>query len=167
MLLLTIFGAMALMLAALAIYGLMAYSLAQRAPEMGIRMALGADSSSIRRLVLWQGMKLALVGLAGGLATAFASSRFLTSLLFAIKAWDPATFVGVSIIFHRITLNDAPQMYKIWRDKKERVTRIVIDRPLRNLQSSQAFLCGERLQLQSVVCSIAGIIVVEVDINAV
>ena len=75
MLLLTIFGAVALILAAIGIYGLMAYSVAQRTQEMGIRMALGADRSAIRGLVVWQGMRLAMVGLVIGIAAAFGLSR--------------------------------------------------------------------------------------------
>jgi putative ABC transport system permease protein len=104
MLLLTTFGAMALLLAAIGIYGLMAYSVAQRAPEMGIRMALGADSSSIRKLVVWQGMRLALVGLAAGLAAAFGLSRFIASFLFGVKIWDPAAFITVPVMLGSVAL---------------------------------------------------------------
>jgi ABC-type antimicrobial peptide transport system permease subunit len=98
MFLLTTFGAMALILAVIGIYGLMAYSVAQRTQEMGIRMALGADSSSIRRLVVWQGLRLALVGVAAGLAAAFGLSRFIASFLFDVRPWDPTTFVAVPVV---------------------------------------------------------------------
>jgi putative ABC transport system permease protein len=104
MLLLTTFGAMALLLAAIGIYGLMAYSVAQRAQEMGIRMALGADSSAIRKLVVWQGMKLALVGEAAGLAAAFGLSRFIASFLFGVRTWDPTTFVTVPLVLASVAL---------------------------------------------------------------
>jgi predicted lysophospholipase L1 biosynthesis ABC-type transport system permease subunit len=104
MLLLTTFGVMALVLAAIGIYGVMAYSVAQRTQEMGIRMALGADSSSIRRLVLWQGMRLTLYGVATGLAAAFGLSRFIASFLFGVKAWDPATFVTVPVVLASVAL---------------------------------------------------------------
>jgi len=104
MLLLTTFGVMALVLAAIGIYGLMAYSVAQRTQEMGIRMALGADSSSIRRLVLWEGMRLTLYGVATGLAAAFGLSRFIASFLFGVKAWDPATFVTVPVVLASVAL---------------------------------------------------------------
>jgi putative ABC transport system permease protein len=71
MLLLTIFGAVALLLAAIGIYGLMAYSVAQRTQKMGIRMALGADRDTIRKLVVWQGMRIAILGVVAGIAASF------------------------------------------------------------------------------------------------
>ena len=80
MLLLTIFGAVALMLAAIGIYGLMAYSVAQRTQEMGIRMALGADRATIRKLVVWHGMRLALIGVMLGLAASFGLTRFVVQV---------------------------------------------------------------------------------------
>ena len=89
MLLLTIFGAVALLLAAIGIYGLMAYSVAQRTQEMGIRMALGADRDTIRKLVVWQGMRLALVGVVAGIAASFGLTRLLSTFLFGVKPWDP------------------------------------------------------------------------------
>ncbi|MGB9417552.1 MAG: FtsX-like permease family protein, partial [Acidobacteriaceae bacterium] len=82
MLLLTIFGASALLMAAIGIYGLMAYSVQQRTQEMGIRMALGAQASHIRNMVIRQGMVLALIGVAIGIAGAFGLTRFLASFLF-------------------------------------------------------------------------------------
>jgi putative ABC transport system permease protein len=104
MLLLTIFGAMALFLAAIGIYGLMAYSVAQRLQEMGIRMALGADAASIRNLVVWQGMRLTLVGMTAGLIASFGVSRFIASFLFGITVWDPVAFVAVPIVLAGVAL---------------------------------------------------------------
>ena len=104
MLLLTIFGAMALILAAIGIYGLMAYSVAQRTQEMGIRMALGADSSSIRKLVVWQGMKLALAGVAAGLTAALGFSRFIASFLFEVRTWDSTVFVAVPVVLASVAV---------------------------------------------------------------
>ena len=104
MLLLTIFGAAALILAAIGIYGLMAYSVQQRTQEMGIRMALGADRKRIRNLVVRQGMTLAIIGVVIGTAAAFGLSRFLTSFLYGVKAWDPAVFIAVPIILAIVAL---------------------------------------------------------------
>jgi putative ABC transport system permease protein len=104
MLLLTTFGAVALLLAAIGIYGLMAYSVAQRTQEMGIRMALGADRSAIRKFVVWQGMRLALVGVAAGIAASFGLTRLLSALLFGVRPWDPATFVSAPLILTAIAL---------------------------------------------------------------
>ncbi len=98
MLLLSIFGAVALVLAAIGVYGLMAYSVAQRTQEMGIRMALGADRGAIRKLVVWQGMKLTLVGVVLGVGAAFGLTRLIASFLFGVKSWDPAVFVSVPVI---------------------------------------------------------------------
>jgi len=104
MLLLTTFGAVALLLAAIGIYGLMAYSVAQRTQEVGIRMALGADRDTIRKLVVWQGMKLAFVGVAAGIAASFGLSRLLSAFLFGVKPWDPAVFVSAPLILTAIAL---------------------------------------------------------------
>jgi putative ABC transport system permease protein len=104
MLLLTIFGAVALVLAAIGIYGLIAYSVEQRTQEMGIRMALGADRSVIRRLVIWQGMRLTLVGMAMGIAGAFGLARLIASLLFGVKPWDLEVFVSVPLILSSVAL---------------------------------------------------------------
>ena len=97
MLLLTIFGGVALVLAAIGIYGLMAYSVEQRTQEMGIRMALGADRATIRKLVVWQGMRLALVGVVLGMGAAFGLTRLIASFLFGVKSWDPVVFITVPI----------------------------------------------------------------------
>jgi predicted permease len=104
MLLLTIFGATALILAAIGIYGLMAYSVQQRTQEMGIRMALGADGGHIRGLVVWQGMRLTIAGVVLGIAAAFGLTRLLASFLFGVKAWDPLVFVTVPLILGAVAL---------------------------------------------------------------
>jgi predicted permease len=104
MLLLTIFGAVALLLAAIGIYGLMAYSVAQRTQEIGIRMALGADRDTIRKLVVWQGMQLALVGVVAGIAASFGLTHLLSTFLFGVKPWDPAVFVSAPFILTAIAL---------------------------------------------------------------
>jgi putative ABC transport system permease protein len=104
MLLLTIFGAVALILAAIGIYGLMAYSVQQRTQEMGIRMALGADRGRIRGLVVWQGMRLAIVGVVLGIAAAFGLTRFLASFLFGVKSWDPLVFAMVPVVLSAVAL---------------------------------------------------------------
>jgi predicted permease len=104
MLLLTIFGASALLMAAIGIYGLMAYSVQQRTQEMGIRMALGAQASHIRNMVIRQGMMLALIGVVIGIAGAFGMTRFLASFLFDVKAWDPLAFVLTPLLLSAVAL---------------------------------------------------------------
>ena len=93
MLLLTIFGASALLMAAIGIYGLMAYSVQQRTQELGVRMALGAQASNIRNMVIRQGMLLAGIGLVIGIGGAFWLTKFLTGFLFGVKTWDPTAFI--------------------------------------------------------------------------
>jgi putative ABC transport system permease protein len=104
MLLLTIFGTVALVLAAIGIYGLMAYSVQQRTQEMGIRMALGADRATIRNLVVWHGMRLAIVGIVLGIAASFGLTRLIASFLFGVKSWDPIVFVTVPVILSAVAL---------------------------------------------------------------
>jgi predicted permease len=96
--LLTIFGCSALLLAVIGIYGLMAYSVQQRTQEIGIRLALGADSIAVRNMVVFQGMRLALTGVLIGVAAAFGLTRLLASFLFGVKAWDPLVFTIVPIL---------------------------------------------------------------------
>jgi predicted permease len=95
MLLVTVFAGLALVLAIVGVYGVLSYMVAQRAPEMGIRMALGATQENVVRLIVLQGARLALVGLALGLAGGLAATRFLQSLLFGVGTTDPLTFVAV------------------------------------------------------------------------
>ena len=104
MLLMTIFGCSALLLAAIGIYGLMAYSVEQRTQEIGIRLALGAERSAVTRMVVAQGMKLALVGVVIGVASAYGLSRFISSLLFGVTALDPWTFVGIPLLLTTVAL---------------------------------------------------------------
>jgi putative ABC transport system permease protein len=104
MMLLTIFGGVALVLAAIGIYGLMAYSVQQRTQEMGIRMALGADRATIRKLVVWHGMRLAVVGVVLGIAASFGLTRLIASFLFGVKSWDPTVFITVPLILSAVAL---------------------------------------------------------------
>jgi putative ABC transport system permease protein len=94
-LLLSIFAGTALLLTAIGIYGVMAYSVSQRTNEIGIRMALGAAQSAIFRLVVGQAMMLVGVSLALGLIGAFGATHLLSSLLYGVRAWDPLTFVAI------------------------------------------------------------------------
>ena len=96
--LMTVFGASALLLAAIGIYGLMAYTVEQRTQEIGIRLSLGADGASVRRMVVLQGMRLAIVGVVIGLAASWGLARIMTSFLFDVQARDPLVFVGVPVL---------------------------------------------------------------------
>ena len=104
MTLLTIFGCAALLLAGIGIYGLMAYSVGQRTQEIGIRLALGATTGEVRNMVVGEGMRLALLGVAAGVAAAFGLTRLLESFLFGVQAWDPLVFVAVPILLTAVVL---------------------------------------------------------------
>ena len=102
--LLAVFAWVALVIASIGIYGVLAYSVTQRSRELGIRMALGAARGRVLRLVIGQGMVLAGIGIVIGLVGAFALTRLLTNQLYSITPTDPATFVGVSLLLASIAL---------------------------------------------------------------
>jgi putative ABC transport system permease protein len=102
--LLTIFAGVALLLAAIGIYGLMAYTVQQRTQEIGIRMALGAQPHNVRGLILGRTLQLAIFGVVLGLAGASALTRFLASMLFGVKTYDPLTFAAVAVTLTLVAL---------------------------------------------------------------
>jgi putative ABC transport system permease protein len=98
MLLLTIFACVALLLAAIGIYGVMSYAVEQRTHEIGIRMALGARTNDMLRMVVGNGMKLVALGLVAGLAAAFGLTRYMSSMLYSVKPTDPMTYLAVALV---------------------------------------------------------------------
>jgi ABC-type antimicrobial peptide transport system permease subunit len=117
MLLMTVFGAAAVLLAAIGIYGLMAYSVEQRTQEIGIRLALGAQASRVRRMIVVQGMSLAVIGVVVGIASAFGLTRFMANLLFGVQARDPMVFLGIPLLLTVVALA------AVWLPA-QRVTRV-------------------------------------------
>jgi predicted permease len=103
-LLMSVFGASALLLAAIGIYGLMAYSVAQRTQEIGIRIALGAEAEQVRRMVVVQGMRLAIVGVIVGLGAAWGLTRLMASVLYEVQARDPVVFVVMPVVLTIVSL---------------------------------------------------------------
>ena len=104
MLLLTVFAVLALLLAAIGVYGVMSYATAQRTHEIGIRVALGARASDVLQLVLRQGLMLIIGGVIAGLAGAFALTRVMTGLLFGVSASDPLTFIVTALLLTAVSL---------------------------------------------------------------
>jgi putative ABC transport system permease protein len=102
--LLTIFGCSALLLAAIGIYGLMAYSVRQRTRELGIRMALGAGTRQVRNMIVRQGMRMASAGIAIGMAAALGLTRLLANFLFGVQSWDPLVFTVVPLLLGAVAL---------------------------------------------------------------
>jgi putative ABC transport system permease protein len=102
--LLGLFAALAAALAAAGLYGVMSYSVNQRTQEIGLRMALGAASGDVLRMVIAEGFKLTVVGLGLGLAAAFALNRLIASQLFGVTATDPLTYGGVAMLLAMVSI---------------------------------------------------------------
>jgi ABC-type antimicrobial peptide transport system permease subunit len=98
------FGLLALLLASVGLYGVMAYAVARRTREIGVRLALGAQTGDVLKLVIRQGMALVAVGLIIGLAVAMTLTRFIAGQLYGVGATDPATFAAISLLLSAVAL---------------------------------------------------------------
>ena len=117
MLLLIILGAAGLLMAAIGVYGVMSYSVQQRTQELGVRMALGAQASNLRNMVIRKGMTLTGLGVLLGIGGAFWLTRFLASFLFGVKFWDPIAFIVTPLLLSAVAL------FAVWIPA-ERATRV-------------------------------------------
>jgi putative ABC transport system permease protein len=104
MVLLAVFGGLALMLASVGVYGVISYWVTQRTHEIGLRIALGAQSAEVQRMVLWHSLRLAILGIAIGVAAAFAATRALRGLIFGVSTHDPLTFIAFAFLLAGIGL---------------------------------------------------------------
>jgi ABC-type antimicrobial peptide transport system permease subunit len=104
MILLGVFAALALLLSSLGIYGVISYVVGERTHEIGIRMALGAQRSHVLQLMLGEGMKMALLGVAIGIAAALGLTQLMTKMIFGISATDPVTFCAVALVLASVAL---------------------------------------------------------------
>ncbi|MGB7154807.1 MAG: FtsX-like permease family protein, partial [Candidatus Acidiferrales bacterium] len=104
MILLGVFAALALLLSSIGIYGVISYIAGQRTHEIGIRIALGAQRADVLKIVLGQGVRLAIIGVAIGLVAAAGLTRLMTSILYGVSATDPLTFLGVAIVLTLVAL---------------------------------------------------------------
>jgi ABC-type antimicrobial peptide transport system permease subunit len=104
MMLLSVFSALALFLSAIGIYGVISYLAGQRTKEIGVRMAMGATSADVLRLVLGEGMRITLVGVGIGLVAALGLTRLITKMIYGVGATDPITFGGVAILLTSVAL---------------------------------------------------------------
>lgn len=104
MLLLGIFATVALVIATVGIYGVISYAVSQKTHEIGIRLALGAQTSNVLKMVIWQGLRLTLVGVGLGLAAALALTRIMKSLLFNVSATDPVIFASIALLLVGVAL---------------------------------------------------------------
>jgi putative ABC transport system permease protein len=102
--LLGVFAVLALVLSSIGIYGVISYLVGQRTHEIGIRMALGAQQGDVLKLVLGQGMRMALIGVGIGLAAAIGLTRLMSKMLFQVSATDPVTLIGVSVVLTGVAL---------------------------------------------------------------
>jgi putative ABC transport system permease protein len=104
MILLSVFSTLALVLSAVGIYGVISYLTSQRTHEIGIRVALGASATDVLRMIVGEGMRIALIGVGIGIAAALGLTRLITKLIYGVGANDPLTFIGVAVLLSGVAL---------------------------------------------------------------